>query len=127
MLTEAELVAFVATANLDAAIAFYEGVLGFAVVDQSPFAAVIDANGTMLRLTPVDGYEPQGHTNLGWRVSDIEAASDVLASAGVVFLRYEGMDQDNRGIWTTPSQDRIAWFADPDGNILSIGQHPGLR
>ncbi len=61
-----------------------------------------------------------GYTVLGWRVSDISESVAQLESAGVVFTRYEGMDQDDDGVWTTPNGDRIAWFRDPDENVLSL-------
>lgn len=57
---------------------------------------------------------------LGWSVADLEGEIDRLVSAGVVFTRYDSMDQDERGIWTAPSGARIAWFRDPDGNNLSL-------
>jgi len=97
-------------------------VLGLRVTEQSDFACVFDANGTMLRVTAVAGVANPGYTVLGWRVSDIAATVRDLTDRGVVFLRYDGMDQDETGIWTTPSGDQVAWFADPDGNVLSLTQ-----
>jgi len=61
---------------------------------------------------------------LGWQVPDIAAAVRDLAQAGVTFERYGFMQQDELGIWTTPTGAKVAWFKDPDGNILSISQHP---
>jgi hypothetical protein len=83
---------------------------------------MLDANGTMLRITAVPEVCPVGYTILGWRVTDIGAAVRGMAARGVAFLRFDGMDQDGDGIWTTPSGDKVAWFADPDGNILSLTQ-----
>jgi catechol 2,3-dioxygenase-like lactoylglutathione lyase family enzyme len=122
-----KLVAFAATTDPAKARAFYEGVLGLHLVaDEKPFALVFDANGTMLRVTTVHELKPDPFTVLGWNVADIEAKVDVLASKGVVFNRYEGVNDGNpRGIWNSPSGARVAWFTDPDGNVLSLTQFPG--
>jgi predicted enzyme related to lactoylglutathione lyase len=76
----------------------------------------------MLRITAVPEVSRTGYTVLGWRVPDIAAAVRGLTARGVVFLRYDGMDQDDIGVWTTPGGGKVAWFADPDGNILSLTQ-----
>ena len=60
------------------------------------------------------------YTVLGWKVDDLDATIDGLVRRGVRFLRFDGMDQDGRGAWTAPGGERIAWFADPDGNTLSL-------
>ncbi len=122
MLESSPVVAFAAAADLDRARAFYEQALGLPVVEQNHFACVIDANGTMLRITAVPEVSRPGYTILGWRVTDISATVRGLAAKGVVFERYDSMDQDDDGVWTTPGGDRVAWFADPDGNILSLTQ-----
>ena len=116
-----EVIAFAPTINPEKARAFYEGVLGLRLVaDEQPFALVFDANGIMLRVTTVHDLKPQQFTILGWRVADIESTTDRLAAAGVEFLRFPGMnDGDPHGIWNSPSGARIAWFKDPDGNVLS--------
>ena len=92
------------------------------MVEQNDFACVIDANGTMLRITAVPEVSRPGYTVLGWRVTDISATVRALTAKGVVFERYDSMDQDDDGVWTTPGGDKVAWFADPDGNILSLTQ-----
>ena len=120
MLGDADYVGFVPVRDAVSARAFYEGVLGLRVVDESPFALVVDAHGTTLRITPVGELTPQPFTIAGWVVPDIEATVRALVSAGVAFDRFEGMDQDDLGIWTTPGGDRVAWFRDPDGNTLSL-------
>lgn len=122
ILSGSEVIAFAPTTNPDKARAFYEGVLGLRLVaDEQPFALVFDANGIMLRVTTVHDLNPQQFTILGWRVADIESAIDRLAAAGVEFLRFPGMnDGDPHGIWNSPSGARIAWFKDPDGNVLSV-------
>jgi catechol 2,3-dioxygenase-like lactoylglutathione lyase family enzyme len=120
VLEKASLIAFVPVSDLDRARHFYVVVLGLPVTDESPFALVLDARGTMLRLTPVADLRPQPFTVIGWSVPDIAATVSALAEAGVSCHRYEGMDQDGQGIWASPSGDRVAWFADPDGNTLSL-------
>lgn len=120
------LIAFAPTTDPARARAFYEGVLGLRLVaDQKPFALEFDANGVMLRVTTVHELNPQQFTILGWRVEDVEATIDKLVAAGVTFERYPGMnDSDSRGIWNSPSRARIAWFKDPDGNVLSLTEFP---
>jgi predicted enzyme related to lactoylglutathione lyase len=92
------------------------------VVGNSPFALVVDANGTMVRITPVPDLRPQPFTIAGWEVADIEATITDLVARGVSFNRYEGMDQGASGIWLSPNGDLVAWFVDPDGNTLSLTQ-----
>lgn len=122
MLESSHIVAFAAATDLYRARAFYEQVLGLTVVEHSDFACVFDVNGTMLRVTAVPEVCRAGYTVLGWRVTDITAAVRGLAARGVVFLRYDGMGQDSDGVWTAPGGDKVAWFADPDGNVLSLTQ-----
>jgi len=117
-----DLVAFAAATDLSRARMFYERALGLPVAEYNDFACVLDANGTMLRITAVPEVSRASYTVLGWRVTDISATIRDLIAKGVVFLRYDGMDQDEDGIWTTPGGDKVAWFADPDENILSLTQ-----
>jgi catechol 2,3-dioxygenase-like lactoylglutathione lyase family enzyme len=124
MLHDAELVAFVATRDLDTAARFYGGVLGFASIESTPFANVYDAGGATLRVTRVDEVAAAAYTVLGWKVPDIEAAIGALSARGVEFKRFDGLEQDEHGAWTAPGGSRIAWFADPDGNTLSLQQAP---
>src|SRR5262249_37182866 len=100
--------------------AFYEGVLGLAFVADQGFALVFDLAGTMLRVTRVDRLEPQTSTVLGWRVDDAEATVRELTDRVGVSDRHEGLDQHGLGVWRSPSGGRVAWFRDPDGNVLSI-------
>jgi catechol 2,3-dioxygenase-like lactoylglutathione lyase family enzyme len=123
MLGAAKIVAFAPVTDVDRARAFYVDVLGLTVVEDTPFALVCDAAGTTLRITPVGALSPQPFTVLGWAVDDIVATSRALIAAGVELLRFDGMDQDELGVWTTPGGDRIAWFHDPDRNVLSLSQH----
>jgi hypothetical protein len=84
---------------------------------------VLDANGTMVRVSRVPDFTPASFTILGWDVSGIEAVVSGLAARGVHFERYGFLEQDDHGIWTAPSGDQVAWFKDPDGNILSLSEH----
>lgn len=122
MLTTSDLVAFVGSADLKRAQAFYGGVLGLRITERNDFACVYDAAGTMLRVTAVPDLKPAGHTVLGWAVPDIRSEVDELVERGVVFTHYEGVEQDDAGIWRTPGGDLVAWFTDPDGNTLSLTQ-----
>jgi len=115
---------FVGVADLDAAQHFYGDVLGLDLTDERPFALVADVGGTMLRITEVPDPAAAPYTVLGWSVRDIATAVDELAARGVVFTRYDGMDQDERGVWTAPGGGRIAWFLDPDRNNLSLAELP---
>jgi catechol 2,3-dioxygenase-like lactoylglutathione lyase family enzyme len=122
MLESSDLVAFVAATDLPRARAFYEQTLGLPVLEHNDFACVLDAHGTMLRVTAVPEVARAGYTVLGWRVADIAAVTRELTARGVTFVRYEGMSQDEHGIWTAPGGAQVAWFADPDGNTLSLTQ-----
>ena len=120
MLERSALVGFVGVSDLDRARQFYGATLGLPISDESPFALVANANGTMLRLTAVEQPMAAPYTVLGWSVEDIASMIDQLTARGVRFTRYEGMEQDERGVWTAPGGAKIAWFLDPDGNNLSL-------
>jgi catechol 2,3-dioxygenase-like lactoylglutathione lyase family enzyme len=121
-LARSSLIAFVPTADPERARGFYRDVLGLRLVEEDPFALVFDANGTILRVTPVEAVQPAPETILGWEVENIVEEVDALVAAGVEFLRYEGMALDDRGIWQAPSGALVVWFRDPDGNVLSLTQ-----
>jgi catechol 2,3-dioxygenase-like lactoylglutathione lyase family enzyme len=120
VLATSDVIAFVPTADLARSRAFYEDALGLSVVHEDGYACVFDAHGTMLRVTAVAEVAHPGYTVVGWCVTDIREAVIGLASLGVEVTRYGGMEQDADGVWTTPNGDRIAWFTDPDGNVLSL-------
>lgn len=124
MLNQAKLVGFIPTSDFAKARLFYEGVLGLSVISEDPFALVFNANGTMLRVTNAQNFKPQPFTISGWDVAEIESAVTGLAERGVRFEQYGMPAQDQRGIWKSPSGARIAWFKDPDGNVLSLTQFP---
>jgi catechol 2,3-dioxygenase-like lactoylglutathione lyase family enzyme len=123
LLASSRIAAFSATANPDRAKVFYRDQLGLKLVSDEPYALVFDANGTMLRVQKVKEVGEAKYTSLGWNVSDIAAMMDELEKAGVTFERYGFPGQDEKGIWTAPgSAAKVAWFKDPDGNILSLAQ-----
>jgi catechol 2,3-dioxygenase-like lactoylglutathione lyase family enzyme len=118
-----KIVAFVATRNGDKAKAFYQDKLGLKFVSDDGFALVFDIGGTMLRIARVKEFSPFPFTVLGWEVDAIEKAVADLMQKGVTFERFPGMSQDKQGIWVAPGGTKVAWFKDPDGNVLSLGQH----
>jgi catechol 2,3-dioxygenase-like lactoylglutathione lyase family enzyme len=120
MLKSQPIVAFVATTKPARAKAFYAKTLGLRLVSEDGFALAFDAGGTMLRVATVTTLQRAGYTVLGWIVPDIAKAVRGLVKRGVKFQRYAGMPQDDLGIWSSPSGARIAWFADPEGNTLSL-------
>jgi catechol 2,3-dioxygenase-like lactoylglutathione lyase family enzyme len=124
MLTDAALVAFAATTDLERAHDFYGDVLGLRRVEATPFANVYDADGTTLRVTRVDEVARGAYTVLGWSVPDIHRTIASLSDGGVAFERFPGVEQDSSGVWTAPGGAQIAWFRDPDGNVLSLTQDP---
>jgi catechol 2,3-dioxygenase-like lactoylglutathione lyase family enzyme len=124
MLNAEKIVAFIATVDATKARSFYEGILGLRVVSEDGFALVLEANGTMVRVTKVQNFKPQQFTILGWDVTDINEAVSRLRERGVRFENYGMPGQDEQGIWKSPSGARVAWFKDPDGNVLSLTQFP---
>jgi len=124
MLANEKLVAFGATTDGQRAATFYGGVLGLPILSDDPFAIVFDANGVELRIQKVERLTPQPFTALGWQVSDLTPILARLAAANISAERYAWLDQDAAGIWLAPSGARVAWFRDPDGNLLSVAQYP---
>ena len=122
MMSDGKVIAFVTTTDGARARAFYEGVLGLRVVGDDDFAVVLDANGTMVRISKAKETTPAPHTVLGWDVADITAKVRGLRERGVTFERYGFLTQDEAGIWAAPGGARVAWFKDPDGNLLSLTQ-----
>ena len=123
MLGTTDIVAFVPITDGERARAFYEGVLGLKFIKDDGFAVVFDANGIMIRAAKMKEVKPAQFTVLGWQVSDIENMARELTKKGVHFEIFGFFKQDELGIWTAPTGDKVAWFKDPDGNILSISQH----
>ena len=124
MLSEAQPISFILTAARAAARPFYAGALGLPIIAEDDFAVTFAlAGGAQLRLTDLPGHLAQGHTVLGWAVADIGAALADLRGKGVSFKIYPGFGQDADGIWSAPGGGaKVAWFSDPDGNVLSLTQ-----
>jgi len=123
MLGKTDIVAFIPTKDGAKARAFYEEVLGLRFVSDDGFALVLDANGVMIRVVKAQQFTPVQYTILGWQVKEIEKVVTGLLERGVHFERYGFFKQDDLGIWTTPSGDKVAWFKDPDGNTHSVSEH----
>ena len=123
MLGKINIVAFVPTRDFGKARSFYEGVLGLRFVKDDGFALVLDANGIIVRVAKVPDFTPAQFTILGWEVSGIEKVVAALQERGVQFERFGFFKQDEAGIWTAPTGDKVAWFKDPDANILSVSEH----
>jgi catechol 2,3-dioxygenase-like lactoylglutathione lyase family enzyme len=124
-LAKFDIVGFVPIVDVPSAKQFYGETLGLQLLsEEPPFALVFNANGIMLRLVMVKELPPRFGTALGWRVEDIASVVADLSAAGVTFERHPGMAQDQLGIWTTPTGSKVAWFKDPDGNLLSVSEHP---
>lgn len=123
MLASTKIVAFIPTTDYGKAKNFYADVLGLPLISEDQFAIVFDANGTMLRVVRVGKFTPQQFTVLGWEVSDIDTIVSGLANKGVKFEKYGMPGQDERGIWSAPGGAKVAWFKDPDGNVLSVSHH----
>jgi len=123
MLKSAKIVAFLQVSDRAKARAFYVDVLGLRFVSEDPFALVVESSGTRVRIGEMPNLVPAQGTVLGWEVPDIEEAVGDLVARGVEFQQYGFKGQDERGIWTTPNGDKVAWFKDPAGNVLSFSQH----
>jgi catechol 2,3-dioxygenase-like lactoylglutathione lyase family enzyme len=123
MLGSKNIVAFIPTLDPKKAKQFYQQVLGLRLVSEDQFAVVFDANGIMLRVTPAPEFKPDPFTVLGWQVTNIEEIVPGLQKKGVIFERYGFLKQDDLGIWSAPGGAKVAWFKDPDGNLLSVSQH----
>ena len=117
-----DLVAFVATTRPEKARVFYCDVLGMRLEEEGPFALVVSTTNAKLRIQKVDAFVPQTFTVLGWKVENIRTTMSQLMPKGVMFERFDGMDQDDAGIWVAPGGARVCWFKDPDGNVLSLTQ-----
>jgi catechol 2,3-dioxygenase-like lactoylglutathione lyase family enzyme len=122
------IIGFATIVDVARAKEFYRDKLGLRLLsEEPPFALVFDANGIMLRLGMGKELPPVHGTVLGWEVPDAAAAVKDLEQVGIQFERYPYFKQDELGIWTTPTGSKVAWFKDPDGNILSISEHPEVR
>jgi catechol 2,3-dioxygenase-like lactoylglutathione lyase family enzyme len=120
MLNASTPVAFLATALPAKARSFYGETLGLSLQSDDEFSLVFDLAGVPLRLQKVQVLQPHPFTALGWQVDNAAAVAALLRSRGVTFERYPFLQQDADDLWTAPGGARVAWFKDPDGNLLSI-------
>ena len=120
MLRTAKPTAFVATAHPERAKQFYGRTLGLRLVSDDQFALVFDCAGIQLRIQKVETFQPHAFTALGWVVPGIRRSVAALVKKGIVFERYGFLEQDELGVWQAPSWAKVAWFKDPDGNLLSL-------
>jgi len=123
MLASSKLIGFVPTKDSAKAREFYEGRLGFQFLKDDGFALVLRARESMIRIAIVKDFTPPPFTVLGWEVSNIGEVVAWLQKRGVVFEKYPWVPDKELGIWTAPTGDKVAWFKDPDGNVLSVSQH----
>jgi catechol 2,3-dioxygenase-like lactoylglutathione lyase family enzyme len=123
MLAASKLIGFVPTKDSKRSREFYEGKLGFQFVSDDQFALVMQAGESMIRIGKAANFTPAQYTVMGWEVTEIEAMVKWLNGRGVVFEKYPFVQDRELGIWTTPNGDKVAWFKDPDGNVLSLSQH----
>jgi len=123
MLSAGKMTGFLLTKDYDKARTFFESKLGFTFVSLDQFALVMRAGESRIRIVRMPEFTPLQSTVLGWEVRDIESVVAWLAQRGVEFEKYPFVADKERGIWTAPGGDRVAWFKDPDGNVLSVAQH----
>jgi catechol 2,3-dioxygenase-like lactoylglutathione lyase family enzyme len=116
-------VTFLLTQNPEAAIRFYRDTLELKFLRDDGFALVFDMNGVMLRISKTPSFTPAQGTVLGWESGDIGGDIAWMRKKGVAFERFPNLNQDEQGICTFSTGDKVAWFKDPDGNVLSISQH----
>ena len=122
MLSDKKLKAFIPTINPATAKKFYRDTLSLTLLSEDDYSLEFNANGTLLRVTIVEKLDPHPFTVLGWDVDNIVSLIESLVSKGIIFERYNFLEQDKFGIWTSPSGAKVAWFKDTDGNILSLTQ-----
>lgn len=122
--TAAAPVCFILTADRAKSKPFYADVLGLRLLGEDAHAITFDlGNRTPMRLSDVPGHRGSGHPVVGWNVANIVETVRQLAAKGVKFEVYEGYGQDADGIWHSPDGGaKVAWFTDPDGNLLSLTQ-----
>jgi catechol 2,3-dioxygenase-like lactoylglutathione lyase family enzyme len=126
MLTDMKLIGFLVTIDYDRAREFYEQKLGFEFVSVDQYALVMRTAKNMIRITKIKNFTPARNTVLGWEVENIEDEVRMLTQRGIEFENYPFIQDHELRIWTAPGGDKIAWFKDPDGNVLSLSTHQQL-
>ena len=115
---------FAATTDPERARKFYEEILGLTFIADEPYALAFQVGELPLRIQKVESKPEVNYTVLGWMVADIQQAVQELSEAGVVFLRFDELEQDVDAIWQSPGGAKVAWFRDPDDNVLSLTEYP---
>jgi len=115
-------IAFLYVSDADRALAFYRDVLGLSLHGSDQYGVFLESAATLVRMTVLPDFAPTPHPVLGWNVADIASAAADLQGNGVVLTVFDGMGQDEAGIWTSDDGGKLAWFADPDGNVLMLAQ-----
>jgi catechol 2,3-dioxygenase-like lactoylglutathione lyase family enzyme len=121
MLSHQTPMSFVATHDAPRALLFYRDVLGLTLLADEPYALVFQLQGSTLRIQKAGEFTAHPFTALGWVVDDIHATLRSLIARGVEPLRYPHLPADELGVWNAGS-GLIAWFHDPDHNVLSLTQ-----
>jgi catechol 2,3-dioxygenase-like lactoylglutathione lyase family enzyme len=116
--------AILGTTNMDRALHFFATTLGLSVISTDAFGTSLEAGGTELRLTRVPTVVPTPYAQMAWRVTDLNGVAGSLRDVGVPLVRFDHLDQDDIGVWTSPTGTRVAWFYDPDRNLLSLVENP---
>lgn len=123
MLADKKLKAFVPTLQPEKAKFFYRDILGLALLSEDEYALEFEANGTLLRVITVRELTPHEFTVLGWNVEDIASTIQSLNDKDIFCEQYKFLEQDPSGIWLSPGGSKVAWFKDPDGNVLSLTEY----
>jgi catechol 2,3-dioxygenase-like lactoylglutathione lyase family enzyme len=122
MLSNINIKAFVPTTKPEQAKQFYKDILGLKLLSEDSYALEFEAGESLLRVVTVQELTPHSFTILGWNIPDISSTIKSLIDKGIVFEQYGFMKQDGLGIWISPGGSQVAWFKDPDGNVLSLTQ-----
>ena len=122
MLKNSKMVGFVATSRPEISKQFYEEILGLTLIEDTPFSIVFESGNATIRIQKTRQVRSPPNTSLGWEVANIELIVRALSDSGVRLEKFEGMEQDDLGVWSVPGGSRVAWFKDPDGNLLSLTQ-----
>lgn len=115
--------AFLYTTDVERCLRWYGEVIGLPAHGRDDYGAFLRSGPALVRVTLIPDHQPSHHPVLGWDVSDIRVAAEELRAKGISFTIYDGMGQDDLGIWSAPDgSTRLAWFTDPDGNVLSLSE-----
>jgi catechol 2,3-dioxygenase-like lactoylglutathione lyase family enzyme len=124
MLSDKTLKAFIPATDAGKAKAFYRDILGLELLSEDEYGMDFDANASLFRISIVRQYNPQPFTIMGWNVPDIFSIIRLLNQRGIYCEIYPSLNQDKSGVWISPAETKVAWFKDPEGNILSVSEHP---